>query len=77
MPITQIETDGEYARDVVRGVWPNASSMYTGPSSAQVYDPASGAVLGEAKSEEFVVEHAWVAAARKINELDDKMPGTA
>lgn len=63
MAVHQAELDGNKAREKVRRLWPNATSSYTGATSAEVYDPASGVVLGQAEAEEFVVEHAWVAAA--------------
>lgn len=66
MAIQQIQHDGDAARLRVRQVWPGATSTYTGAYSAQVYDEASGTVLGEAEAAEFAVEHAWVNAAERL-----------
>lgn len=64
MSLHQVQLDGESARATVLGVWPDATSTYVGTTKAQVYDTASGVILGEAESSEFAVEHAWLAAAR-------------
>lgn len=63
MALEQIQLDGQAARLVVQKVWPYATSSYVGARAAEVYDPASGCVLGTAESSEFAVEYAWVAAA--------------
>lgn len=64
MPLHQIQIEGAQARSEVRRGWPEATSTYTDTHAAQVYDAATGAVLGEAIALEFSVEHAWLAAAR-------------
>lgn len=68
MPTAQVEIDGAAARATVRSAWPNASSSYTGASTAQVYDPGTGTVLGDASGDEFVVERAWIVAAKNVAE---------
>jgi hypothetical protein len=67
---TQIQIDGDSARAVVRRLWPAATSTYTGAFTAQVYDQETGAVLGEADAREYVVEHAWIAAAKAVTTRD-------
>lgn len=64
MALEQIQLDGNAARLEVRKVWPAATSTYIGATTAEVYDPATGLVVGRAEASEFAVEHAWVAAAR-------------
>ncbi len=64
MPLHQIQIEGAHARSEVRRGWPEATSTYTDTHAAQIYDAATGAVLGEAIAQEFSVEHAWIAAAR-------------
>ncbi len=66
--LEQIQLDGNAARVEVMKAWPEASSAYIGATAAEVYDRDTGAVLGRAQASEFVVEHAWVAAARATRE---------
>jgi hypothetical protein len=63
MALNQVQLDGEKARETVKQLWPNATSSYTGAFTAEVYDPTSGKVLGQAEATEFAVEHAWIDAA--------------
>lgn len=65
MALKQVQIDGDAARAAVRRLFPLATSTYTGATTAQVYDPTSGAILGEADADEFSVEHAWINAAQK------------
>lgn len=71
MTLHQAQLDGNTARATVRKRWQNATSSYIGATSAEVYDPASGTVLGQAEADEFVVELAWVAAARASQETNN------
>lgn len=69
MALHQLQIEGDAARREVRLVWPQATSTYLGAITAQVYDPVSGAILGEAEASEFAVEHAWRNAARHAGNL--------
>lgn len=62
----QVRLEGDAARHEVRRIWPNATSTYTGATSAEVYDPASAKVLGRAEADELSVEHAWIAASAAL-----------
>lgn len=64
MQLHQIQIEGAQARSEVRRGWPKATSSYTDTHAAQIYDAATGAVLGEANALKFSIERAWVAAAR-------------
>lgn len=66
MALNQVQLAGQAARDAVRRVWPNATSAYAGATAAEVYDPESGLVLGQAQADEDVVELAWVAAEQAL-----------
>lgn len=67
MAISAIEIAGNKARALVKATWPDASSAYTGATSAEVYDPVTETVLGTASALDFSVEHAWVDAANRMN----------
>lgn len=75
MAVQQVQLDGNVARMVVRQQWPNATSSYTGGHAAEVYDPGSGTILGEANADEHAVEHAWIAAAAHLQKLTNIPPG--
>lgn len=66
MALQQVQLDGNVARETVRRTWPEATSSYTGARAAEVYDPASRTVLGQAQADEHAVEHAWIAAAANV-----------
>lgn len=66
MAISTIEIEGNKAREIVKAKWPDATSTYTGTTSAEVYDPVTKTVLGTASALEFSVEHAWVDAAKRM-----------
>lgn len=68
MTLQQTLMDANAARVEVRKVWPRATSSYTGATTAIVYDPVTDKVLGQAEEMEFVVEFAWVAAAKALRE---------
>lgn len=70
MALQQVQIDGDVARTLVRERWPHATSSYTGATAAEVYDPGSGVVLGEANALEHAVEHAWIAAAAKMRKQE-------
>jgi hypothetical protein len=70
MALHQVQMDGSAARAVVRELWPDATSTYVGPTAAQVYDPASGTILGRVDSDEFAVERAWIAAANSARKSE-------
>lgn len=70
MALEQIQLDGEVARVEVRKFWPVATSSYVGATTAEVYDPVTGVVLGSAEASEFAVEHAWIAAARSTQKSE-------
>ncbi len=67
MALHQLQIEGEQARQVVRCAWPAATSCYTGPTEATIYDASSGTVLGVANRNEYSVEAAWVAAQRELS----------
>lgn len=50
------------ARALIRKEYPLATSSYT-RDGAEVYDPASGEVLGRADTGDWAVERAWQSAA--------------
>lgn len=67
MALTQVQIDGDVARAAVRAAYSAAMSTYTGACTAEVYDAETGALLGEAEAKEYVVEHAWIVAARRLS----------
>lgn len=70
MALEQIQIDGDAARVEVRKVWPAATSTYVSATAAEVYDAATGVVLGRVECSEFSVERAWVEAARSTQKSE-------
>jgi hypothetical protein len=70
MALNQAQLDGAVARAVVRQRWPNATSSYVNTTAAEVYDPSSCTILGEATALEHAVEHAWIAAAANVQKRE-------
>jgi hypothetical protein len=70
MALHQTQLEGDAARDQVRRLWLSATSTYIGAASAEVYVPESGRILGQAESDDFAVEFAWIAAACSIERTE-------